>query len=94
MLFDRAAVQHRTMAYRDVIFQNQWTFVPHHVADGAILYVGVTADANDVDITANHAVVPNTGVIADLNIAYDLSAIGNVHTLSDLRPLSLVFMQH
>jgi hypothetical protein len=64
------------------------------MANGAVLDIRVMPDANNVHISTNHTVEPNAGVIADFHIANNLSAFGNVNPLTQLRPLSLVLMQH
>jgi hypothetical protein len=52
------------------------------MADGTILNIGVVPDPDDIDIPANDAVVPDAGMVTDLNIADDLGAFGDVYPLT------------
>src|SRR5438874_2546559 len=94
MRFDSATVKHDAVADRNVVPENQRAFVPHHMPDGAVLNIRVLSDADDIHVSANDAVVPHAGVVADFHIAYNLRAFGDVNSLTQLRPLSLVLMQH
>src|ERR1700704_5547032 len=43
--------------------------VHHHVQHGSILDIGARADANPVDVAANHDARPDTRVFANRNVA-------------------------
>jgi hypothetical protein len=64
------------------------------VADRSILNIRVLSDADDVHIASDNAVEPDAGVVADFHIPNNLSAFGDVNPFSQLRPFSLVLMQH
>src|SRR5687767_13447385 len=57
--------------------------VAHDVNDGPVLYVRAAADANLVDVSANHDIHPDAAVGADRDVANDLRALidvdGRVH---------------
>jgi hypothetical protein len=82
------------MTDRYVILQNKRALIPHHMPNRAILNIRVFPDANDVHISPDDAVVPDTGVIADFDVADNLSARRDVYAFTQLRPFSLVLMQH
>src|SRR5712671_5546145 len=94
MRLDGAAMQHRAMADCHIIPENQGAFVPHHMADGAVLNVRMHSDADDVHVPPNDAVVPDAGVVANFHVADNLGAFSDINTLSQFRPLSHVLMQH
>src|SRR5881396_209661 len=91
---DRATVKHDAVPYRDVILENKWILGLHDVADRAVLNIGVLADANEMNVAANDAVVPDAGMVLNLNVSDDLGAFRNVNSLSQLRPFALILVQH
>jgi hypothetical protein len=82
MRFHCAPMQHYTMANRDIIPENKRAFVPHHMPDRRVLNVRVMANANDIHVTSNHAVIPNARVIPDFHVANDLGAFSDVNSLA------------
>src|SRR5262245_762 len=94
MRFDDTAMKHGSMSNAYVVLENQRVFAFHDVTDGSVLDVCVFTDANVVYIAANDAVEPHARMIANLYIADDLGALSDEDAFSQLRPLSLVFMQH
>jgi hypothetical protein len=70
------------MADRHIIPENKRALVPHHMADRGVLNVRVMANANDIHVTPNHAVIPNARVIPDFHVANDLSAFSDVNSLA------------
>ena len=94
MRLDNAAMKHRTMGNADIVLQNQREFIFHDVHNGSVLDICVFTDANIMHITADDAVEPNAGVIANFDIADNLGTLGNEDAFPQFWPLSLVFMQH
>src|SRR6516225_4335103 len=87
-------MQHYAVPDRHVIPENQRAFIPHDVTNGSVLNVGVFADADDIDVAADHTVVPDAGMVSDFDVAHNLRALSDIDPLAELRPLSLVLVQH
>ena len=51
--------------------------------DGAVLNIGVMADLDEVDIAAEHGVVPHAGVGAERDIAHDNGGASEVRALTE-----------
>src|SRR5438876_6806295 len=66
---DVAAVQGNTVADGDVVAEDQRIFVAHDVKDRAVLDIGARADADVVDVAADHRAGPDAGVFADDHVA-------------------------
>ena len=64
------------------------------MTDGPVLNVGVPADAYVMHVPSNDTVVPDAGVITDLDIAHDLSSLGDIHSFTQFWPFALILMQH
>lgn len=71
-VFNDASVDGGIMADGDPVAHMDRKEVALAVEDGAILHVGVGANADGVDITAQHGVHPDRGVCAEFYIADDL----------------------
>ena len=57
---------------------------------GAVLHVGVGADADGVDVAADDSVHPDAGVLAEDDIADDLRGEVDVASRGDGRRMALV----
>ena len=94
MGLDRAAMHRHAMPYGHIIFENQRRCASHNVANRTILDIRMLADTDVVNIASNDAVVPYAGMVADFDVSHDLSALGDVHSRTELWPDPLVLMQH
>src|SRR5205807_6540525 len=91
---DVAAVQGYGVAHGDPVAQRDAILIAHAMQDGAILDVGVVANAYGEDITANHGVHPHAGVFANLHVADDLRRLVDVAGLGDSRRYALIRADH
>ena len=57
----------------------------HHVNDGAVLNVRAIADPDRVDVAANDDVHPDAALLANLDVADDLSALVDIGGRMDFR---------
>ena len=73
------------MADGDVVAEDERVLVAHDVEDAAVLNVGARADADVVDVAANHGAGPDAGVFADDDVADDDGGGVNVGGGGDLR---------
>src|SRR5271168_946490 len=89
-VLDGAAVERYRVAYRDVVAEDERVLVAHDVEDAAVLDVGAGADADVVNVTANHAAGPDAGVFADDYVADDDGGGVNVGGGGDLGVLAAV----
>jgi hypothetical protein len=64
------------------------------VEDGAILDVGVGADADGVDVTPQNGVHPNRGALAEYDVAEDLRGGVDVATAWNPGRVALVASEH
>jgi hypothetical protein len=64
------------------------------VEHGAVLHVGVRADADGVDVAAQHGVHPHRGALAERHVADDLRGEINVATGGNLGQPALVTADH
>jgi hypothetical protein len=58
-----------------------------------VLYVGVVADDDAIDVATQNGVIPDAGKIADSDVAYNDGALGKVNPLADHRFFSPVGFQ-
>ena len=78
------------MAYGYVIADEERVFVAHYVEDAAVLDIGAGADADVVDVAADHGAGPDAGVGADDDVADDDGGGVHVGRGGDLGPLAAV----
>jgi hypothetical protein len=60
----------------------------------SVLDIRVVTDANVEAIAAQHAVVPDAGMLADVDVAYDTGVIGNEGRCRDLWNDALIWSDH
>src|SRR5262249_44282245 len=89
-IHDGAAVERDSMAYGDVVPEDERVFVLHDVEDGAVLNVGARADADVVDVASDDAERPDAGVFTDDHVADNDRSRINVSRGGDLRVLAAV----
>src|SRR5690242_17101020 len=87
---DDAAVQRAAVADGDVIAKDEGVLVAHDVEHAAVLNVGARADADVVDVAANHGTGPNAGVVADDDVTDDDGGGVNVGGGGDLRAFAAI----
>lgn len=74
---DGAGVQRHVMADGDLVADHQRVGAAGDVQDASVLDVRPLADADVIDVSANHRVEPDTAFLADDDIADDLGALGD-----------------
>ena len=79
---NRAGVHDRRMADGDVV-ADQARKVSGHVHHRLVLDVGVVADHDPVDVTAENGVKPDARMVANSNITDDHRALGQINALPD-----------
>jgi hypothetical protein len=67
--FHLASVEDDVVADRDVVADVNAVLLFHSVEDAAVLNIGVVTDANFVDVTTEHGVHPDAGMLAKNNVA-------------------------
>ena len=72
------------MADGDVAAQNAGEIIGE-VKDGVVLDVGIFANDDAVDITAENCIVPNAGMSAESHITKDDGGAGDVNVCADGR---------
>ena len=87
---DGAAVERDGVADGDVVAEDERVLVAHDVEDATVLNVGARANADVVDVAANHGAGPDTRVFADDHVADDDGSGVNVGGGGDLRVLAAV----
>ena len=91
---DGAAVQSNGVAHGDIVAHDHAIFVAHAVEHAAILHAAVLADADGIDVTADHGIHPYTGVLADFHVADDLGGLVDIAAIVNAWRFSLVSAQH
>ena len=76
-IFDDAAVDGGIVADRDPVTNDDGIAIAHAMQHGAVLHIGVGADADGMHIAADDGVHPDAGVLAEGDVADDLG--GNIH---------------
>jgi hypothetical protein len=71
-VFYGAAVQRDGMAHGDIFAEVDAVLLLHAVEHAAILHVGMRADADFVNVAAQHGIHPDGGVLAENHVADDL----------------------
>jgi hypothetical protein len=79
------------MAHCYAVAQNQRVFVFHHVTHAAVLNIGARADANVMNVAANHGAGPHARMFADGYVAYHHGGSINVSSWRDLGRSAFVF---
>ena len=82
---DGAAVQDHAVADGDVVAEDQRMRLAHHVQHRAILHIRPRADADEIDVAANHGAGPDAGLLADRDVADDDGLRVNVSARGNLR---------
>ena len=54
-----------------VVAENERMRVAHHVQHGAVLNIRARADADEIDVAANHGAGPDARLLADDDVADD-----------------------
>ena len=76
-IFHDAAVDGGVVADRDPVANDDGIAIAHAMQHGAVLHIGVGADADGMHIAADHGVHPDAGVLAEGDVADDLR--GDIH---------------
>src|SRR5580658_9451141 len=87
---DGASVERDGVADGDVVAEDERVLVAHHVQNAAVLNVGASADADVVDVAANHGAGPDAGVFANDDVADDDRGGVNIGGGGDLGVLAAV----
>ena len=93
-VLDHAAVDGGVVADGDPVAHDDGIEVALAVEHGAVLHVGVGADADGVDVAAQDGVHPDRGVLAEHDVAEDLGGGVDVATGGDLGRMALVAADH
>src|SRR5882672_3771361 len=70
-IFEATSMDQRHVPDRHIGADPHWRLAGRAVDDGAVLNVAVGADDDRRDVAAQHAAEPDTGILADLDIADD-----------------------
>ena len=82
------------MPNRNVVANKDSVFLFHPMQHAAILNVGVVADADRINVPAQHRIHPNTGVLAQFDVADDLRGGVYIAGLGDFRCHAFVGANH
>jgi hypothetical protein len=93
-VLDHASVDRGVVADGDPVAHNHRIEVALAVEDGAVLYVGVGADADEVDVAAQDGVHPHRRALAEGHVADNLRGRVHVATGGDLGHPPLVAADH
>jgi hypothetical protein len=93
-VFDGASVDGCVVADGDPVAEGDGVDVAHAVEDGAVLDVGVSADADAVDVAADDGIHPDAGVFTEDDIANDLGRQVDVAGGGDCGKDSLIGPNH
>lgn len=85
VVLNDAAVHGGAMSDRNALANDNWPFAQCAMQDGSILDVGVRADRNAVDITANDGGVPDRDAVAAAYVPDDGSAGCDKYRACELR---------
>lgn len=77
VVMDLAAVEGNVMAYGDVVADFDGRLLVERVEHGAVLDIHAVADANGVDVAAEHGVKPYGALIADRKVADECGIFSN-----------------
>ena len=72
------------MAHADIVAQVDAVLFFHAVEDAVVLNVGVVADADLMDVTAEDGVHPDAGVFAEHDVADELGGVVDVASVGEL----------
>ena len=92
--FDGAAVEDGVVAYGDIVANVDAVLFFHAVEDAVVLNVGIVADADLVDVAAEHRVHPDAGVFAENDVADELGGVVDVAGVGELGSDAFVGADH
>ena len=87
-------MQHDVVADRDVVAENQWIRVMCHVEQGEVLDVGAPPDPDIIDVAADDAVKPHTGVGFDDHVADNYRGVFDKGRVRNGRGNAFVGLDH
>jgi hypothetical protein len=93
-ILDHAAVNGGVVADGDPVAHDDRMEVALAMEDGAVLDIGVGADADGVDVTAQDGVHPHRRALTEYDVAEDLGGGVDVATCRDCWRMALIASEH
>ena len=92
--FNGAAVEYSVVANGDIVANVDAILFFHAVEDAVVLNVGIVADSDLVNVTAEDRVHPDAGVFAENDVADELSGVVDVAGVGELGSDAFVGADH